>query len=737
MSNQIIDPGRWAGEEGDPDPQGVTRRRVLAYLVAAPALTIAVKVVDGVVGADPAEATPGVPDILDLTDALTLAAQPTMHLLVVEITPENKVIVRLPRSEVGQGLTTSFAMIVADELGANLSDTEVVLEDARPELLFNQLTGGSNSIHALYEPMRAAAARARAGLVTAAAQQWGVAASGLSTSGTAVLGPNGRSATFGQLTVAAAGIAIPAVPATLKANAQLTLIGVPTTRLDARDVVTGKAKFTNDLDHAGAKPTVVARPPTIKGTVASVANEAAVRAMPGVLGVARVPSGVAVMAETFDQALKGRDALQVTWNPGPLAGISDAQVTSKLRAAALPFVLPPLGTLAIDRSMDFAFVPHAPLEVLNAIADVRPDRAEIWMAAKVPVDAANKIAAAVGLPAHKVTLHVIRGGGSFGRRLWPDAGLDAAQCSKALGRPVKLMWTRADDMHHGRLRPASHHKLRATHLLGNVLAFEHRLAAIELDLSHGLGDALTAVGFDLLALGAGKTVHLLTQKIPYNFGVETMLLNDVFLPFPTSSWRSIYSGQTAVANEVMVDEIARVLRKDPMAFRRQKATLARTRAVLDKLATAGQWGRPMAPGTAQGVAIWEEYKGVVGFIAEIDCRDRANPRVTKGVCAVDVGMAVNPRGVEAQMQGVFTDGISVTLQAGVHIDNGAIRESSYTDFRWARMRHTPPEVEVHIMPPTGAPGGAGELGYPAAAAAVANAYARATGTPANRFPIAG
>jgi len=272
VSNHIIDPGRLGGEEVEPEPQGVTRRRLLAYLVAAPTLTVGVKVVDDIVGAKPAAATPGVPDIFDLTDALTLAAQPTMGLLVVEITPENKVIVRLPRSEVGQGLTTSFAMIVADELGANLSDTEAVLEDARPELLFNQLTGGSNSIHALYEPMRAAAARARAGLITAAAQQWGVAASGLSTSGTAVTGPNGLSATFGELAGAAAGIAVPAVPATLKANAQLTLIGVPTTRLDARDVVTGKAMYTNDMNHAGAMPTVVARPPTIKGTAASVAN---------------------------------------------------------------------------------------------------------------------------------------------------------------------------------------------------------------------------------------------------------------------------------------------------------------------------------------------------------------------------------------------------------------------------------------------------------------------------------
>ena len=270
-----------------------------------------------------------------------------------------------------------------------------------------------------------------------------------------------------------------------------------------------------------------------------------------------------------------------------------------------------------------------------------------------------------------------------------------------------------------------------------MLTYEHRAAAIELDADHGLGEVLSAVGFDLSTLGVGKTVHLLTQKVPYEFGVETQLLNDVFLPFPTSSWRSIYSGQTAVANEVMVDQIAKVLRKDPVAFRRQKLTLARSRAVLDKVAMAGRWGRAMAPGTAQGVALWEEYKSVVAFLVEIDCRNPTDPRVTKGVCAVDVGRAVNPRGVEAQMQGALTDGLSVTLQAGVHIDNGAVRESSYTDFEYARMRHSPPEVEVHVMPPTGDPGGSGELGYPAAAAAVANAYARATATVPTRFPIAG
>jgi isoquinoline 1-oxidoreductase beta subunit len=299
------------------------------------------------------------------------------------------------------------------------------------------------------------------------------------------------------------------------------------------------------------------------------------------------------------------------------------------------------------------------------------------------------------------------------------------------------MWTRNDDMRHGRMRPASHHKVRATSLLGNVLTYEHRHASLPVDFSHGLGEALSGFGFGATTEETAQGVFHLTQKVPYNFGVATQLLSDVPLAFPTGSWRSIYSGQTATVDEIMVDEIARALRVDPLAFRRQKLTGARTKAVLDKVASLGQWGKAMPAGTAQGVAIHDEYKSVVAFLVEIDCRDRANPRVTKGVCAVDVGRAINPRGLEAQMQGVLIDGLSMTLRAGLHIDNGAVREGSFSDYRFARMANSPPQVDVHVMPPTGEPGGAGELGFPAAAAAVANAYARATRSTVRTFPLAG
>jgi isoquinoline 1-oxidoreductase beta subunit len=716
----------------------LTRRRLLAYLVAAPTLTVAVTSLDGWIAPRPSSASPGVSDIVDLSDALTLAAAPTAYLLKIEVTTANRIVVHVPRAEVGQGITTAMGIVAAEELDANLDTVDVLLDDARPELLWNQLTGGSNSVHSLYEPMRTVAAATRARLVTAAAQRFGVGADTLTTSNSTVVARDGRSASYGSLTADAARITTPAIPGTPKSPSQFTRIGRPTTRLDARDIVTGKAKYALDLPVA-AVPAVVARPPTIGGSVRSF-DASVARTMPGVVGVAQIPTGIAVAAATFGQAQAARDALRITWNPGPNAALSDAQIRAQLQAAALPFAAPPLGVLTVDRTFDFPFAPHAPLEVHTCVADVRADRAELWHASKSPIVASQRVAEVIGLPANRVTFHVVRAGGSFGHRLFFEPAIEAAQVSKALGRPVKLMWTRNDDMRHGRMRPASHHKVRATTLLGNVLTYEHRHATLPVDFSHGVGEALTASGFQLTSGGVTQGVFRLTQRVPYDFGVATELLSDVSLAFPTGSWRSIYSGQTATVDEIVVDEIARALHVDPVAFRRSKlssSSAARLRAVLDRVASVGQWGRAMPAGTAQGVAVHEEYKSVVAFLVELDCRDRANPRVTKGVCAVDVGRAINPRGLEAQMQGVLIDGLSMSLRAGLHIDNGAVREGSYSDYHFARMAHSPPTIDVVVMPPTGEPGGAGELGFPAAAAAVANAYARATSTTIRSFPIAG
>lgn len=723
----------------------VGRRTLLTYLVAGPTLAIATRIGADSLAPAPAEAViptlPAPAEITDLGDLLIIAGLPTSGLLILEVQPDGTVDFRLPRAEVGQGLTTAVAMLVAEELDVPLDQVRVRLDDARPELVFNQITGSSNSIRSLYHPVRQTAAAARSRMVAAAAERWSVAPDRLSVRAGTVRGPDGRSLGYRELAKAAAASKTERLSTrqlNLKPEAEHTLVGTPTSRIDARAIVTGQKQFTLDIDVPGAKPAMVRRPPTLNGTVAAVNNETAVRAMPGVIDVVVIPTGVAVVAQTFGQAQDGTDALDVTWNKGTIDGFSDDDIRRELRAATLPLVVPPLLTKHIDAEFDFAFVSHAPLETNSAVADVRPDQATIWSGLKTPIIALETIAKELGLPQDKVTVHVTQAGGSFGRRLFFDGALEAARISQRSRRPVKLMWSRVDDMRHGRMRPASFHRIRATYALGNVLTFEHRVSAVETDVRHGLGEILTATAAHLPVAGnetIAQTLFLTTVKSPYNFGVTTQLLTEVPLRMPTASWRSVYSAPTRGAEEIVVDELAKAMGKDPVAFRRTFLKTSRQRAVLDKVASAGGWGRAMPEGFAQGVGFHDEYQSCTACLVEIDARDPKAPRVTKAVIAVDVGRPVNPRGLEAQMLGGLTDAISTTLRAGLHIDKGLPLEGSYSQFHYARQQDSPTDVRVHVMPASGEPGGAGELGVPAAVGAIANAYARATGIRPRRFPV--
>ncbi|GHB53390.1 isoquinoline 1-oxidoreductase subunit beta [Streptomyces cirratus] len=722
-----------------------SRRSFLTHLVAAPTLALVTRAASDALAPQPADAAvptlPAIADLVDLGDLFILAGAPTSALLALAVEADGTIRFRLPREEVGQGLTTAVAVLVAEELDAPLTAVRVELEDARPELLFNQLTGSSNSIRSLYGPVRQTAATARARLVAAAAARWGLAPSALTTANGVVRAPDGRTADYGSLAAAAADPTL-AVPggATPKPPARHTLVGRPAGRIDARAMVTGAQRYTLDLDVPGAKPCVLRRPPTLGGSVRAVANRAAVEAMPGVLHVVTIPTGVAVVAETFGQALDAKAALQVTWGPGPADRLSDAEVRTRLRAANPPPLLPPLLTPYVDAEFDFAFVSHAPMETNSAVADVREDRAEIWSGLKSPIVARETIAADLGLPLDKVTVHVVQAGGSFGRRLFFDAALEAARVSKACRRPVRLMWTRVDDTRHGRMRPATHHRIRATYALGEVLSFEHRVAAAETDFRHGLGEIITATAAGLPS-GLGnatlaQTLFLTTVKSPYHFGLTTRTLTEIPTGVPTGSWRSVYSANTRGAEEIVVDELAARTGKDPYLFRRAFLKTDAQRAVLDKAAQEGEWGRPMPAGCAQGIAFHEEYKSRTACLVEIDTRDPRHVRVTKAVVVADVGLPVNPRGVEAQMIGGLTDAVSTTLRAGLHLDNGLPLEGSYSQFHWARQRDTPRDVRVFVLPATGTePGGAGELGVPAAVGAIANAWARATGSKPRSFPL--
>ncbi|MCX4461946.1 molybdopterin-dependent oxidoreductase [Streptomyces sp. NBC_01340] len=693
----------------------------MVYSLAASTLTVVAPI-----GCDTSSAEDVEPTAAGMDGpSRVLATGADEEMLVLEVTTANKVVVRLPRVEVGQGITTAVAMMIAEELDARLADVDIPLAEARAK--GNQYTGGSNSVSSLYGPARALAATARARLVTAAARRWHLPARSLRTRDTMVVAPDGRTATFGSLTAGAARIHRPDVSSKPKPASQHKVIGRPTGRIDARDIVTGKAKYAGDLEVAGAKPTVVARPPTLGGRLVSVDDRAA-RAMPGVHAVVKVGGGVAVVAESFHHAFKARDALRITWAPGPMASLSDAAIRSRLRAAVPSLGAAPRGSAQVEFEFEFAFVSHAPMEVLTAVADVRADRAEIWFSSQTPMDARESIASAIGLPKSKVRVNVVRGGGSFGRRLNYDAAIEAALISKAARRPVKLMWSRGDDIRHGRMRPASHHRIRASHAQGRVVAFGHAMASVsESYVQQGLA---AQGGVSTVAAGP-----LPSDSGLYNFGRVSGDSGSVELAMPLGAWRSVDSGTMRAAEEIVVDEVAARLGKDPVAFRRGTLRSKAVKAVLDKVATAGSWGRRLPPGHAQGVAVHEEYGSCVACLVEIDATDPKNPRVTKVVMAADVGTAVNPRGLEAQLMGTAVDGISTVLRAGLHIDRGAVREGSFADFRYARQQHSPLRFEAHIMPSRREPGGAGELGVPAAAGAVANAYARATRTKPRRFPI--
>ena len=709
----------------------LSRRGFMVYTVAASTLVVAAPL-----GCDTSSARGAVPH-RRTSDVLVTGTDEEM--LVLEVTEADKIVVRLPRVEVGQGVTTAVAMMIAEELDARLADIEIPLAEARTQ--GNQYTGGSSSVRSLYGPVRALAATARARLITAAAKLWHLPARSLRTENTKVIAPDGRSAGFGSLTGYAAAIRRPAVSDKPRPASRHRVIGRPTTRVDARDLVTGKAVYAGDLAVAGARPTVVARPPTLGGTVVSVDDREA-RAMDGVHAVVRVPGGVAVVAETFHHAFRARDALRITWAPGPLAAVSDPEIRRRLRAAVPRLATPPRGSAQVTGEFEFAFVGHAPMEVLTAVADVRTDRAELWFSSQTPMDAREAIASAVGLPASKIRIHVLRGGGSFGRRLNHDAAVEAARISKAAGRPVKLMWSRADDIRHGRMRPASHHRVRASHAGGRVVAFAHAMASVS-EAYDGQGLSGQGGRSGTAARGRGGVIQAGTRAagpLPsdsglYNFGRLSGDSGSVELAIPIGPWRSVDSGTMRTAEEILVDEVAAALGRDPVAFRRTTLRNKAVKAVLDKAAAAGHWGRALPPGHAQGVAVHEEYGSCVACLAEIDVTDPAHPRVTKVVMAADVGTAVNPLGLQAQLMGTAVDGISTVLQAGLHIDRGAVRESSYADFRYARQRDTPLHFEAHILPSGREPGGAGELGVPAAAGAVANAYARATGTKPRRFPL--
>ncbi|RYB92774.1 xanthine dehydrogenase family protein molybdopterin-binding subunit [Nocardioides glacieisoli] len=736
-------------------PYAVDRRRFVGYVIGGATLVAAADLVL----ADPPPANAEIPtlpqpaELYDLNDMLTDAARPTANLITVTINEDGTASFELPRAEVGQGITTSTAMLIAEELDLPVDRVRVTLAPARPELLFNQLTGGSNTTISTYTPIRVAAAVARVTLLDAAAIVLGDTVAGLVAKGGVITARNGSSVTYGELAVKAAGSAgSRAVEVELKTEAEFSVIGTPTNRIDALAAVTGQKDYTTDVAVPDALPTMVCRAPTLNGTPVSVRNQAQVEAMPGVTHVAQVSTGVAVRAATFGQCIDAVRALDVAWKAGPVAGESDATILRKVRSAQLPMPKLPDTPLAQTVSGDFTFWfrSNSAMDTNSAIADVRPDGATIWSGLKSPIVAQQQIALKLGMSPDKVKVNVVTAGGSFGRRLFFDAALEAAEISQKMGAPVKLMWHRADDARVGRTHPLGTCRVQATVSGTNVLAFNQSLTCVETDFRHGLGEIITAAAADLPGgvgnLGFAETIFALTQEVPYDFGAVTQTLVETDDRFNTGSMRNIYSPDVRVASELVVDKLAAKMRMDPYQFRRKFQRNERLLTVLDTVAQAGEWGRSMPTGTAQGIAIHKEYKGVSACLVEIDTRPATTgrqirdavtgPRVTRVTFAIDVGLAINPRGLEAQMQGGINDGIALALTSSLHLRDGHFLEASWDNYFYTRQWNTPPDVRVIVVPSEEkVPGGAGEAGVAATFAAVACAYARATGTMPTQFPI--
>ena len=717
----------------------VERRQVLkAFLIGGPTLAVGVRLGlgDGA-GAFPTS-TEELPDVQDFTDIFLLTQQPTVYDLKIEIKPDNRVYLEGPRMDIGQGFITMIGMLVADGLDVPFENMDIILSPAEQKRAAAQITGGSHNTRALWDPARVVTAQMRGQLMEAASRRMGIPRSQLRTEDGYVIAMNGQKLSYGELSEEAAKL--PLVEAALpKKESEYKIIGKPRVKYGIEKIVQGKYPYIMDTPVEGAVPTVLAMAATHGATVVSI-DDSDAKKIKGVIAVTHIPGmpdylipeGVAVSAETFGIAKKAKNALKIKWSAGPMDQLSDAQIDDLLNSIIDQLTAPGEGITATFR---WPYVPHAPMEENNAVADVRSDRAEVWGGAQIPNTLHRQLAETLGMKIEQVTYHVVPAGGAFGRHLHHDMDVQVAQISQRLGRPVKLQWLREEGIKHGRTRPVSIHKVKAVVVNNDVVSFEHRTAMPEMDLRHGLGDVISGYVTEYNNEGAAQYFFAHTQKLPYRTGPTSITLKQKLLAKPTAAWRVVYSGQVHSVNEIVIDELARLLGQDELDFRLKYLDTDRHKAVLQKAAEEAQWGKKLPAGVAQGIGMHDEYKSIAAYIMEIDVRG-TEPRMTRCTIAADLGRVVNPAGAEGSLFGQAMDGFAVVFRAGLHVDNGATRESNFHDFKWSRMFDAAPEMSVHFLPDSNVlPGGVGELGVPAASGAAANAWARATGKQPRNFPL--
>jgi isoquinoline 1-oxidoreductase beta subunit len=644
------------------------------------------------------------------------------------------VTVFLARSEMGQGTYTGVAVLVAEELEADWKTVRVVQADADAKRFGQMSTGGSRSVRSLFEPLRKAGATAREMLVAAAARRWSVErASCRADEGAVVHVPTGRRLGYGALAAAAAREAVPKDPP-LKPPERWRLIGTKVPRLDGPDKVAGRARFGTDVRVPGQRYAVVARPPAVGGKVARV-DAARARAIPGVRQVVQVPSGVAVVADSTWAALQGRDALAVTFEPGPNGSFDSAELARRL-AEARPE--PPArddgdvdAALAkaahrLEATYELPLLAHATMEPMNATADVRRGRAELWLPTQAPTWAQAEVAKALGLPVDRVKVHVTFLGGGFGRRAIPDFAVEAAEVSRAVKAPVQVLWTREDDLRHDLFRPAGRNELRGgVDTAGRLVAWHHRVRSPSI--------ARQIFG---TPRRRGDEPDVLEAAIDFPYRADAVRI-DAAIPevgVRLGWWRSVYASQNAFPEECFLDELAAAAGKDPLAFRLEHLPAdSRLRGVLTLAAERAGWGKAPPQGRARGLACHASFGSYVAEVAEVSA-EQGRLRVHRVVAAVDVGVAVNPDSVEHQVEGAIAFALSAVLRGEITLANGAVVQGNFDDYEPLRIDEMP-AVEVHLVASREDPGGIGEPGVPPLAPAVANAASALVGRRIRSLPI--
>ena len=670
----------------------------------------------------------------------------------LRVAPDGKVTLVVARSEMGQGVRTALAMILADELEADWGS--VAIEQASTGPLFTDMnTGGSDSIESSWLPLRRAAATARAMLVAAAAKSWGVeAGSCVADKGSVVHRPTGRRRSFGALASAAAREAAPKEPV-LKDARDFRIVGTPVLRVDGPDIVTGKATYGLDARVPFLAFAAVARCP-VAGGRARRFDASKARAIPGVLKVAEVSTGVAVVATSTWAALSGRDALDVDWDEGPNASLTTAELVRRLDAAAVSGkahgsrregdVEAALAGSATRLSATYrdAFQAHASVEPQNAIARFADGACEIWAPTQNPQRVQREAAMLLGIPPEKVKVHVTLIGGGFGRRLGADYAVEAAEVARAADRPVQVVWSRKDDFEHDWLHPAGRADLEAgLDASGRIVAWKHRFASLHLSM-FGPFDPNNVDEPDVDPWGGYDTPYDVPNLLSEWIAVAS--------PIRTGAWRSVEYPANVFARECFLDEIALSTGKDPLALRRSLLTgsfpwasrrvdRSRLAAVLDLAASKAGWGQPLPerPGRRSGRGIaCNVYHGrtLLAHVAEVSVGGRDDVRVHRIVTAADCGQVVNPLGIRGQVESGIAWGLSYALKGEVTIEKGRVAQKSFRDFPVLGVAEMP-DVEVHLVPSSARPTGFGEQPVPPVAPAVCNAVFAATGKRIRALPI--